>query len=243
METLTKTPTRIEEFTKGNLNKIKFFLDEILDKFQIAPSNVINIPGSIKHYTNPPHRVYDFETRSYLVGVLKGLSIVERCEIMKHSNANGTTKSFSLEIGKDVLEQTIDNVDYRIKQQNEGLCYKLSIVDIDETHLGVIVDDFIIGKPLKGKENATIIKFLYDNVGQSFSAADIKNQTGLKNLKQLRRIIEECGFAGDLKTLFWGVLSEDSVCLKFKEAYKDDLIDAGIESGFVRVNLKSSEDK
>lgn len=96
----------------------------------------------------------------------------------------------------------------------------------------ITINDIQISRPDGFSENELIFAFLYDHPNQSFSLSDLEEHTGEIN-KSLHKVVENLGFRGDLKTVFFKVASDR---ILFRNPIRESQLK---EVGIKKLNLKA----
>lgn len=69
----------------------------------------------------------------------------------------------------------------------------------------IVINNFLIKQTRSFSENDSIFAYLYKNPNEDKSDEDIKAGTGLKSIKDLNKFIENIGFKGNLRKVFFKV--------------------------------------
>lgn len=69
----------------------------------------------------------------------------------------------------------------------------------------ILINHFLLKKLRSFSDNDAIFAYLYKNPNQDKSDDDIKNGTGLKTIKDLNKFLDNIGFKGELRQVFFKV--------------------------------------
>ncbi len=106
----------------------------------------------------------------------------------------------------------------------ENYTYKVSY---SEQSRKIMINNFLIKRLRSFGDNDAIFSYLYKNPKQDKTDKDIRTATGLDTIKDLNKFIENIGFKGDLRKVFFKV-SKDKI--RFNNPItKEDMKELGIE--------------
>ncbi|HEX6977104.1 MAG TPA: hypothetical protein VF185_01930 [Patescibacteria group bacterium] len=94
-------------------------------------------------------------------------------------------------------------------KSNSDKVYEITYISRDI----LLNNTFHLAKPDFDSENEVVFSFLFNNPNQTFSRTEIEVEIRRKIAKSLHKIVENLGFVGDLKKVFFNV-SKDSICFK-----------------------------
>lgn len=91
----------------------------------------------------------------------------------------------------------------------------------------ILVNSFLIAKPDFNRENEIVFTYIYRRPNERISKEKIENENGIKLTKTLPKILENLGFVGELRKVFFDV-SNEGLLFRNKVA-KKDLDELGIK--------------
>lgn len=95
------------------------------------------------------------------------------------------------EQGKQIQEVQIQNPIYEIKYS--------------EQTREILINNFLLKKLRSFSDNDTTFAYLYKHPNQEKSAEDIQKGAGLASLKDLNKFLDDIGFTGELRRVFFKV--------------------------------------
>lgn len=117
------------------------------------------------------------------------------------------------EQARPIQEAILDNPIYEVKYS--------------EKTRKILINNFLVKKLQSFSENDSIFAYLYKNPNQEKSSEEIKLGTGLESVKDLNKFLENIGFTGDLRKVFFKA-SKDKI--RFNNPItKEHLEELGIE--------------
>lgn len=206
---LLRMNRRITDFDKDFLARLKVVLQQINQAFQVASSESLEIiiPRSDE----------------IIIKFLEDEKVVSRPEISYYSNGSmlAVRFSFSLDYYKSIMSElklVPDKVSNAIHEVNNGtkVKYKIEYSYNNEIMLNGIL---VLKKLQFDKENERVFKYLLDNPNKNLSKKEIETGIGHSLGKDFHRYIEQFGFKGPLKILFFEVSNKT---IKFKNPVKED---------------------
>jgi len=87
-------------------------------------------------------------------------------------------------------------------KEKERPVYEITYV---EQTREILLNGFLLKKLRSFSENDAIFAYLYKNPNEEQTDSDIKTGTGLKSIKDLNKFIENIGFKGDYRKVFFKV--------------------------------------
>lgn len=91
----------------------------------------------------------------------------------------------------------------------------------------ILINGFLLKQPRSFGDNEAIFSYLYENPNQDKSVKDITEGTGLDSIKSLNKFVENIGFTGELRKVFFKV---SKGTIRFNNPItEEDLRELGIE--------------
>mgnify|MGYP001616287998 CR=1 FL=1 len=234
-----KKPVTSEEIGKPQvkpnrkgLEKIWNILQEIDEINQISPSDgKLKIPHEPRGFTGSPQELSPFfNDRETVLQKLLSLKAIEN---LKSEETFGSFWHFI--IGKD-FNKVFDEYKEKYKaiakeyeqtkttkETEEGSIYKIGY---SEQSREILINNFLLKKLRSFSDNDAIFAYLYENANKVVSVKDIKAGTKLTSIKDLNKFLENIGFTGELRKVFFKV-SKDQVRFN-NPVTKKDLEEIGI---------------
>lgn len=117
-----------------------------------------------------------------------------------------------------------------VKDESDVICW----VTFTQTREILLNDVFLIGKPDFDSENEVVFGYLYNNPDRTITLDELKEKLKRDITKTLHKIVENLGFKGDIKNLFFNI-SKSSIKFK-KQITQKDLDELGLKR--IRLYLK-----
>lgn len=214
------------------LEKIWNVLQEIEEKRQLGNENS---PIRLAYYPTPQNRNDDgqFETRKTVLEKLQSLEVITGL----HKAVAGAYYYWSFKIG-DSYQRVFkkyqewykeEGNDYQQSKSAEENKIKDPIYEIkySEKTRKILINNFLLKQPRSFGDNEAIFAYLYKNPNQDKSVGEIKSGTGLSSIKDLNKFVENIGFTGELRKVFFKVSKN---IVRFNNPVtKVDLTELGIE--------------
>ncbi len=118
----------------------------------------------------------------------------------------------------------------RTKAELDVICW----VTFTQTREILLNNVFLIGKPDFDSENEVVFGYLYNNPNKTITLDELKKELKRDITKTLHKIVENLGFRGDIKNLFFSI-SKNSIKFK-KQITQKDLEELGLKR--IRLILK-----
>lgn len=119
---------------------------------------------------------------------------------------------------KQVQETQVENPIYEIRYS--------------EQTREILINSFLLKKLRSFSDNDATFAYLYKNPNQDKTGEDIQEGTGLKSLKNLNKFLDDLGFTGDLRKVFFKVSKNR---IRFNNPITKDYLE---EIGIERLTLK-----
>ncbi len=120
--------------------------------------------------------------------------------------------------------KSITNDPQSNKPSLDGIIYEIKY---SEKTRKILINNFLLKQPRSFGGNEAIFSYLFDNPNQEKTIEDIISGTGLESDIDLNKFVENLGFKGDLRKVFFRV-SKDTVQFN-NPITKTDLDDLGIK--------------
>lgn len=89
------------------------------------------------------------------------------------------------------------------------------------------LNNIVISKPDFNSENDNFFQYVFDNPGRPIGIEELEQHMGFQPIKRLAHIVRDLGFIGELKTIFFPVVTKNQVMfinpISKQYAFKHDL--------------------
>ncbi len=216
---LIKNRTRIENLTKTNLDEIYTVLTQIEEQMQIAQSDKFNFGFVASTYALEG---YDTEDVDNLIdGYIRVLDYLKKLGVITDYTHGVMSVDADITLNINNYYELLDRVKTvksqhvtlnpippeptkkdEAKNQDADIVYK--IIYTKQRQI-ILNDDTQIANPDFNSENDLVFSFLYENPHKRFTKEQIEKAIGGKLNKDFHKIIENLGFEGDTKKVFFSV--------------------------------------
>lgn len=228
---ILKKRSQIENLSDDNFDNVFEVLARIESELQLSQSEkfTINFVDSIRDVENYDSNDINeliennFKALGYLknIGVIKYFSTVANslyAEIILNATLFDDiltrAKNRKRHSSKDETSDPKDNIKV---DGNDKVLYEIRY---SEQSREILVNNFLLKKLHSFSDNDAIFAYLYENANKVVSVKDIKAGTKLTSIKDLNKFLENIGFTGELRKVFFKV-SKDQVRFNNPVAKKD----------------------
>lgn len=136
-------------------------------------------------------------------------------EIFEEVESKYKHKPIETSVEKDIVKPVA---------QNDSVIYEIKYSE--KTRM-ILLNNLLLKQPRSFGNNEAIFAYLYKNPNQDKSIEDIKSGTRLDSIKDLNKFVENIGFTGDLRKVFFKV-SKNTIRFN-NPVTKDDLRELNID--------------
>lgn len=100
--------------------------------------------------------------------------------------------------------------DYQKNQEDKKVNEDAIVYEVkySEKNREILINGFLLAKPDFNRENEIVFTFVYKHANERLTKRKIEIDNDIRLLKELPKIVENLGFTGDLKKVFFDVSSE-----------------------------------
>lgn len=228
---ILKKKSQIENLSDDNFDNVFEVLARIESELQLSQSEkfTINFVDSVRDVENYDSNDINeliennFRALGYLknIGVIRYFSTVANslyAEIILNTTLFDDVlmraKNRKNHSNKDEMSDPKDNIKI---DGNDKVLYEIRY---SEQSREILVNNFLLKKLHSFSDNDAIFAYLYENANKVVSVKDIKAGTKLTSIKDLNKFLENIGFTGELRKVFFKV-SKDQVRFNNPVAKKD----------------------
>lgn len=195
---------------KKAIEKIWNVLQEIEEKRQLGNNESIRI-SCLRNDSTGEH----FEERKTIVGKLSSLQAIKELHKVRVSRNEGKHYFWSFLLDKNyqkvfedyekLYKEIASKYEQTKKMQEVILKNPVYEVKYSEQTREILINGFLLKKLRSFSDNDATFAYLYKNPNKDKSSEDIKNATKMESVKDLNKFLDDIGFTGELRRVFFKV--------------------------------------
>jgi len=227
----------LDSLSQANLEKIHGTVMDIEDKLQVNPDPTVEIDWRFRNEAKTLEGLDDLECRIDALTFLSNWGIISSHNCNRYTPMTGEPVRISVNIPEfQKFKQKIAET-YRAREAKQSSAGRVSDSPIKRTLIPqdtdvvyevkftakreILVNDFLLTQLEFNSENDNVFKYLYEHSNRVIGLKELEKQLGGNPLKKsLHKIVENLGFARELKDAFFGI-SKTSILFRNPLARKE----------------------